>query len=154
MRHYETIFIINPELSDDDITAVVEKFRDILTDGGATMVKIDDWGRRRMAYEVKKFHKGYFVLFEYGAQPAPVAEMERNFKIDERVIRYLTILLGDSFDAEALLPPEQEEEKASEEEAAEAPAEAETEEKEAPAAEEAAEEAEEAPKTDDEQEQE
>ncbi len=102
MRHYETLFIINPDLTEEDTAATVEKFAGILTDGGATMVKLDHWGRRRLAYEVKKFSKGYYVLFEYGASPEAVAEMERNFKIDERVIRFLTVKKEDVFDAEAV----------------------------------------------------
>ncbi len=128
MRHYETIYIISPELPDEDIAAVVDKFRAIIEDGGGTMVKVEDWGRRRLAYEVKKFHKGYYVLFDYGATPAAVAEMERNFKIDERVIRYLTVLLDEEFDAEALIPEPEPEEPAEETEAAkETPAAAEPE---------------------------
>ena len=102
MRHYETLFIINPDLTEEDTAATVEKFAGILTSGGSTMVKEDHWGRRRLAYEVKKFGKGYYVLFEYGALPEAVAEMERNFKIDERVIRFLTVKKEDVFDAEAV----------------------------------------------------
>lgn len=102
MRHYETLFIINPDLNEEDTAATVEKFSGILTSGGAAMGKVDLWGRRRMAYEVKKFSKGFFVLFDYGADPAAVAEMERNFKIDERVISYLTVKKEDVFDAEAV----------------------------------------------------
>jgi small subunit ribosomal protein S6 len=102
MRHYETLFIVNPDLSEEDTTATVEKFSGILTAGGAAMGKVDLWGRRRMAYEVKKFSKGFYVLFDYGADPAAVAEMERNFKIDERVIRFLTIKKAELYDPEAI----------------------------------------------------
>jgi len=102
MRHYETIFIVHPELTEEDTTAVVDKFRGILEDGGGFLVKEDHWGRRRLAYTVKKLNKGYFVLFEYGADSSAVAEMERNFKIDEQVIRYLTVKVSDSFDQQAM----------------------------------------------------
>lgn len=102
MRHYETLFIINPDLTEEETAATVEKFAGILTADGSEMVKVDHWGRRRLAYEVKKFSKGYYVLFEYGAKPEAVAEMERNFKIDERVIRFLTVKKEDIFDAEAV----------------------------------------------------
>ncbi|MCF8031447.1 MAG: 30S ribosomal protein S6 [Desulfarculaceae bacterium] len=102
MRHYETIFIVHPELSEEDTAAAVDKFRGILEDGGGFLVKEDHWGRRRLAYTVKKQNKGYFVLFEYGAEGPAVTEMERNFKIDEQVIRYLTVKLDDSFDLEAM----------------------------------------------------
>lgn len=102
MRHYETIFIIDPELPEDECSAVVEKFKGILEKDGSEMVKVDLWGRRRLAYQVKKYTKGFFVLLEYGAKPAVVDELERNFKIDERVIRFLSVKLGDVFDQEAI----------------------------------------------------
>lgn len=139
MRHYETIFIVNPELTEEETEAVVEKFSGILAEGGSMMVKIDRWGRRRLAYKVKKFTKGYYVLFDYGAPVAAVAEMERLFKIDERVIRYLTVLQSEFFDAEAVAAAKAEEEaKAEAEAAAKAEAEAKAaEEAEAKAAEEA-----------------
>jgi len=108
MRHYETLFIINPDLSEEETASVVEKFSTILTDRGSNMVKVDQWGRRRLAYEVKKFNKGFYVLFEYGATPEAVAEMERIFKIDERVIRYMTVKKDDLFDAEAIARAEAE----------------------------------------------
>lgn len=108
MRHYETLFIINPDLSEEETASVVEKFSAILTDRGSNMVKVDQWGRRRLAYEVKKFNKGFYVLFEFGATPEAVAEMERIFKIDERVIRYMTVKKDDLFDAEAIARAEAE----------------------------------------------
>lgn len=101
MRHYETLFIINPEISDEETDAVVEKFSNILTEGGAFIGLVDKWGRRRLAYTVKKFNKGFYVLFDYGANPEPVAEMERLFKIDDNVIRFLTVKQGDNYDMEA-----------------------------------------------------
>lgn len=101
MRHYETLFIINPEISDEETDAVVEKYSGILTEGGAFIGLVDKWGRRRLAYTVKKFNKGFYVLFDYGATPEPVAEMERLFKIDDNVIRFLTVKQGDKYDMEA-----------------------------------------------------
>jgi small subunit ribosomal protein S6 len=147
MRHYETLFIVSPELPEEDTAVVVDKFRGILEDGGAAMAKIEDWGRRRLAYEVKKFNKGHYVLFDYGADPTAVNEMERNFKIDERVIRYLTVKQSDFFDEEAFAQAQAEAAAKAEAEAA-AKAEAEAKaaaEAEAKAAEEAAEAAAEAP---------
>ncbi len=125
MRHYETLFIINPDLNEEDTQATVEKFAGILAEGGATMAKVDLWGRRRMAYEVKKFNKGFFVLFDYGADPAAVAEMERNFKIDERVIRFLSVKKEDVFDLEAIERARLEAEAKAAQRAAQAAAEAE-----------------------------
>ena len=101
MRHYETLFIINPEINDEDTEAVVEKYTNILNDGGAFIGLVDKWGRRRLAYTVKKFNKGFYVLLDYGASPEAVAEMERLFKIDEQVIRFLTVKQADDYDLEA-----------------------------------------------------
>lgn len=101
MRHYETLFIINPEINDEDTDAVVEKYTGILSDGGAFIGMVDKWGRRRLAYTVKKFNKGFYVLLDYGASPEAVAEMERLFKIDEQVIRFLTVKQADDYDLEA-----------------------------------------------------
>lgn len=103
MRHYETLFIIHPDLTEEESVAVAEEFAAILTDHDAVMVKVDHWGRRTLAYVVKKQKKGYYVLFEYGSEAEGVAEMERRFKIDERIIRYLTVKLDDEFDAERAL---------------------------------------------------
>ena len=125
MRHYETVFIINPELSEEDTQATVEKFTGILDAGGATLVKLDLWGRRRLAYEVKKFSKGFFVLMDYGADPSAVDEMERNFKIDERVIRFLTVKKNDVFDLDAIARAEEEAKAKAAQRAAQAAAEAE-----------------------------
>ncbi len=101
MRHYETLFILNPEISDEDTDAAVEKYTGILTEGGAFIGIVDKWGRRRLAYTVKKFNKGFYILLDYGALPEAVAEMERLFKIDEQVIRFLTVKQGEHYDMEA-----------------------------------------------------
>ncbi len=101
MRHYETVFIINPEISDEETDAVVEKYSGMLGEGGAFIGAVDKWGRRRLAYTVKKFNKGFYVLFDYGASPEVVAEMERNFKIDDNVIRFLTVKQGEDYDVDA-----------------------------------------------------
>jgi small subunit ribosomal protein S6 len=141
MRYYETLFIVTPEIAEEEVTPVIEKFSGILTDHGAIMAKIDNWGRRRLAYEVKKFNKGYYVLFEYGSEPEGVAEMERNFKIDEQVIRFLTVKKGDEFDPETMIQEPEPEEPEPEEAPAEEPAAEEAAAEEAPAEEPAAEEA-------------
>ncbi len=101
MRHYETIFIIHPELGEEETEEVIQRYQSMLEERNAFMVKVDKWGRRKLAYVVKKQSKGYYVLFEYGSGPEAIAEMERNFKIDESVIRYLTVKLEDEFDKEA-----------------------------------------------------
>ena len=98
MRHYETLFILNPELTDEETAAATDKFSGILTKAGASVARVDNWGRRRLAFKVQKFAKGTYVLFEYGAESPAVRELERQFKIDDQVIRYLTVKKSEVFD--------------------------------------------------------
>ncbi|MDR1396913.1 MAG: 30S ribosomal protein S6 [Desulfarculales bacterium] len=102
MRHYETLFVVNPDLSEEDTALLIEKFSAVLSSGGANILKTDLWGRRRLAYAIRKFTKGYYVILEYGANPEAVLEMERLFRIDEKVLRFLTVKKGDEFDPQAL----------------------------------------------------
>jgi small subunit ribosomal protein S6 len=101
MRHYETIFIISPDIAEEDTQAVMDRYQGILTQAGGFLAKVDPWGRRKLAYEVKGHGKGFYVLFDYGATPEAVTEMERNFKIDDAVIRFLTVKQSDNFDLAA-----------------------------------------------------
>lgn len=102
MRHYETVFIVNPDLSEEENAQIASSYQEILVDGGATMLKVDDWGRRRMAYEIKKFSKGYYTLYEYASElPEAIAEMERKMRIDDNIIRFMTIKGDEEFDLEA-----------------------------------------------------
>jgi len=108
MRHYETIFIVNPELTDEDYKAVLEKFGNLIVKLKGVMIKVEEWGKQRLAYNVKKFDKGSYVLFDYCGEPGLTAELGRDLKLDERVIKFQTIKLADAADPEALLKKEQE----------------------------------------------
>ncbi|MBW2618640.1 MAG: 30S ribosomal protein S6 [Deltaproteobacteria bacterium] len=102
MRHYETLFIVNPDLSEEDHAQTVERYQDILTSQGATpLLLTDDWGRRRLAYEINGFSKGNYVLFEHTASSEVITEMERNMRLDDKVLRFLTVKKADEFDEEA-----------------------------------------------------
>jgi small subunit ribosomal protein S6 len=133
MRHYETIFIISPDIAEEDTQAMMDRYAGILTDGGGFLAKVDPWGRRKLAYEVKGHGKGFYVLFDYGAAPEAVAEMERNFKIDDAVLRFLTVKQSDEFDLEAARAAQEAAPEAPAEQAAEAAAETPSEPAEAPA---------------------
>jgi small subunit ribosomal protein S6 len=102
MRHYETLFVINPDLSEEDTNQLIEKFSGVLSKGGADILKTDLWGRRRLAYPIKKFNKGFYVVLEYGSDPEAVTEMERLFRIDEKILRFLTVKKNNIFDPQAL----------------------------------------------------
>ena len=105
MRTYETIFIVRPELVGDEYAAVVEKFRGILADQGANMLKVDDWGTKKLAYPVKKQQRGTYVLMAYEAGAKVIAELERRLRIDESVIKFQTVHLEKGLPAPAPAKP-------------------------------------------------
>lgn len=91
MTKYETMFILKPDLEEDAYEALVEKFKGIIENQQGEVTNINRMGRRRLAYEVKKFREGYYVLFNYAGSPVVTDELERNFRITDEVIRYLII---------------------------------------------------------------
>ncbi|NLW16416.1 MAG: 30S ribosomal protein S6 [Firmicutes bacterium] len=95
MRQYETMFIMKPEFDKEQAQAVVDRYVDIIKNNGGTVDKVSDWGKRRLAYEVKKYREGIYALINFQSEPAVAAELERNFKISEDVIRYLIIRTDD-----------------------------------------------------------
>lgn len=102
MNRYETMFIINPELGEDEIQGVMQKFSGIIAAQGGEQLLLEDWGRRRLAYKIKKFTTGHYVLLDFAGEPAVLAELERNLKIDDRIIRFLSIKTGDKVDVAAV----------------------------------------------------
>jgi small subunit ribosomal protein S6 len=88
---YETMFILKPELPEEQYDSLVEKFKGILESEQAEVTNVNRMGRRRLAYEVKKFREGYYVLFNYSGAGNATDELERNFRISDEVIRYLII---------------------------------------------------------------
>jgi len=93
MRTYESIFIVHPDVVGDDQTAIIDKFKTILTDQGADVLKVDNWGVRTLAYPVKKQTKGCYVLVIFEAEATVIAEYERRMRIDEKVIKFQTVIL-------------------------------------------------------------
>ena len=108
MRHYETLYIVNPELDDENYKAVVDKFRDLIEKKKGVIVKLDEWGKQRLAYLVKKFDQGAYVLIDYCGGPGVTAELERDLKLDDRILKYQTVKLEDEVDPQALLQKEEE----------------------------------------------
>ena len=93
MNHYETVFILNPVLSEAQIKEAVEKFENFLTSKGAEMVAKEDWGLKKLAYSIQNKKSGFYHLFEFKA-PGDISEsFEVEFRRDERVMRYLTVKL-------------------------------------------------------------
>ena len=91
MNQYETVFILTPVLSDDQMKEAVEKFKGILTSNGAEIINEELWGLKKLAYPIEKKSTGFYVLVEFKAEPTVIKTLEVNYRRDERVIRYITI---------------------------------------------------------------
>ncbi len=95
MRKYETIFILQPDLADDAGTALSDKVQDFISTGAGSLLRLDDWGTRKLAYEINKFPRGRYFYLRFDAAATLVAELERRLRLDEKVLRYLTVNITD-----------------------------------------------------------
>jgi len=102
MRRYETIYILRPTLGEEEINKVIESTNAILKTGDGDIIAIDNWGLRKLAYLIKKESNGYYVFCDYGTAPDNVTEMERKFRIDDAVMKYMTLKVADTIDAEGI----------------------------------------------------
>ena len=102
MRRYETIFIVRPNVAEDEIEAITGKANSIIEGDGGTILRSNNWGLKKLAYLIKKENQGYYVYVDYAGVPASVAEVERLFRIDDRILKYLTVKIADSCDPEAV----------------------------------------------------
>ena len=93
MNHYETVFILTPVLSDDQMKEAVAKFKKVLTDNGAEILNEETWGLKKMAYAIQKKSTGFYCLLEFKAEPTIVDTLELAYRRDEKVIRYMTVKL-------------------------------------------------------------
>ena len=95
MRNYETMFVLHPDLDEEQTQASIDKYSAIITGGGGEVTKVEIWGKRRLAYEGKKLREGIYVLCHFSAGADLPLELERNFKISDDVIRYLIVREGE-----------------------------------------------------------
>lgn len=102
MRHYETTYILRPNLGEDQFTEIIERTNSLITNDGGTIIAFDRWGMKRLAYEIKKEVQGYYVYVNYAAPGHTIEELERIFRIDDRLLRFLTVKLSDSMSEEAI----------------------------------------------------
>jgi len=93
MNHYETVFILNPVLSDVQVKETVKKFEDYLVSKGAEMISKEDWGLKKLAYTIQNKKSGFYHLFEYKVAGEYVAPFELEFRRDDSIMRYLTVTL-------------------------------------------------------------
>ena len=102
MRKYESIFIANPDLSEEERQPLLDKLDNLISKGQGLLVKMNEWGQKRLAYEVKKQTRGYYVQMEFCGDGILVMELERNMRLDDRVLKYMTVLVDAEVDVEAV----------------------------------------------------
>ena len=90
MRHYEIVFIVHPDQS-EQVPAMVERYKSIVTTRNGQIHRLEDWGRRQMAYPIQKVHKAHYVLMNIECDGETLAELEHSFKFNDAVLRHLTI---------------------------------------------------------------
>ena len=90
MRHYEICFIVHPDQS-EQVPAMVERYRSLVTAGNGSIHRLEDWGRRQMAYPIQKMHKAHYVLMNIECDNAVLAELEHAFKFNDAVLRHLVV---------------------------------------------------------------
>ena len=99
MRRYETIAILKPTLAEDDLKAVIDRTTSIIEGLGGSIIKLNHWGLKKLAYLIDKEQQGYYIYLQYAGTPEAVNEMERIYRIDDRVMKFLTVKLQDVFSA-------------------------------------------------------
>jgi small subunit ribosomal protein S6 len=102
MRRYESVWVVNGDLPDEEVKSAIDKFSRIITSQGGTLVGLEEWGRRKLSYKIQGAYRGYYVLADFAGTPDTVKELERNYRIDDRIIRYLTSKKADQVNLEGL----------------------------------------------------
>ena len=102
MRRYETFVIFDPDLSEEQRAPVIDRIQETITKENGFLVEVDDWGSRKLAYEIKKKFRGYYSRLDYCGGGPLVNELERFFRIDDRVLKYMTVQLEATADLEKI----------------------------------------------------
>jgi len=94
-REYELIYIARPDLADEDLAKILDRTKGIITDRDGHILTVDEWGKKKLAYEIKKYAKGHFMYVLFLGTPDMVDEIERTMRIDDGCLRFLTVKLED-----------------------------------------------------------
>jgi small subunit ribosomal protein S6 len=95
-RIYEELFIVKPDAAEEEVDAYIEQMRGVLTNGGATVDKVDKWGKRKLAYRIDKYREGSYVLVQFTAGPEMVKEFERRLRVSDLVLKFLTVRIDET----------------------------------------------------------
>jgi small subunit ribosomal protein S6 len=102
LRRYETIVITHADCPDDEIQSIIDKYKAIIESRKGLVVKIDKWGKRKLAYEIKKVSRGFYILFDFVGQADAVDELERNLNIDDKILKFMTVKTNDKVDMQEI----------------------------------------------------
>ena len=102
MRRYETVLIAHVDLSEDELSSLITRYGGIVTGQKGILIKVERWGKRRLAYLIRKQARGFYILIDYAGISAVVNELERNLKIDDKILKFMTVLKAETVDIEAL----------------------------------------------------
>jgi len=102
LRRYETILIAHVDLSEDELSNLIARYGGIVTGQKGILIKVERWGKRRLAYLIRKQARGFYILIDYAGVSDVVNELERNLKIDDKILKYMTVLKAETVDVEAL----------------------------------------------------
>jgi small subunit ribosomal protein S6 len=102
LKRYETLFIVQIDLPADEINGIIDRYKAIVTALKGTIIKAEKWGKRKLAYEIRKQSNGFYVLLDFVGKSAIIDELERNFKIDDKVLKFMTIMKNRNVDLAAI----------------------------------------------------
>jgi len=102
MKRYETIVIIDPDVSKEAEAPILERVNDLIPQYDGFLIETDDWGTKKLAYDIKKKNRGHYVRFDFCGDGALIQEMERFFRIDDKVLKFMTVLLDAEADLDAI----------------------------------------------------
>jgi small subunit ribosomal protein S6 len=102
MRRYETTYILRPNLGEEQFSEIIERTNNIIKNDGGAIINLERWGNRKLAYEINKEILGQYIYFDYAAPGSTILELERIFRIDDRVLRFLTVKIADAIDEETV----------------------------------------------------
>ncbi len=98
IREYETLYIVSPELDKSGIENLNNKFKSIVQENGGKVIRLTRWGKRDLAYRIKKFNHGFYVHLNYFGEGKTVDELQRNLRLNQNILRYITVKLSDEAD--------------------------------------------------------
>jgi len=106
MRHYEIVFIVHPDQS-EQVSAMIERYRSLVTGGNGQVHRVEDWGRRQLAYPIQKVHKAHYVLLNVECDQAVLDELEHAFKFNDAVLRHLTVTMPNAVTGPSVMMKEE-----------------------------------------------